>query len=407
MSPPLQSFLPLPALLSRASQKPIGIVAVGPLGPEAADKAEVCQFTNNPLVAISNLLYILENQEWVATTTHCRVLNLPRNHGHRICPAPLRHEIMTPAMKPRVLLALFPLILLSILHSLAQAPVQAPVPASTNPMAPGQKLINEGKLDEAISFYKNAAESNPKDAWQAQLGIGAALDLKGDYGAARQEIQKAIDTAPANGKVRGLRTMAVSYAFTGDASQAGKYEAQAYQLQTAANDFDAAAGTADEAARIYLENGDLENARKWYEKGHATAMQNPKLTDAEKDLWNFRWENAQARIAARKGNAAEARHIAASAKAIVDKGTNPDQAQFVPYLEGYVAFYGGDYPAAINELKKANPKDPFVLVLIAQAYEKSGDQKNAMDYYHKVLQIYAHTPTGAFSRPLAEKKAGS
>jgi len=274
-------------------------------------------------------------------------------------------------------------------------------------MAPGQKLISEGKLDEAISFYKNAGQTNPNAAWEASLGIGAALDLKGDYSVARQEIQKGIDAAPANGKVRALRTMAISYAFTDDAGQAGKYEQQAYTIQMAANDFNAAAGTADEAARIYLEGGDLDDARKWYEKGHATAMQNPKLTDAEKDLWNFRWENAQARIAARKGNSSEARHIAASAKAIIDKGTNPDQAQFVPYLEGYVAFYGDDYAAAISDLQKANQKDPFILVLLAQAYEKSGDQKNAMDYYRKVLQIYAHTPTGAFARPLAEKKVGS
>ncbi len=237
--------------------------------------------------------------------------------------------------------------------------------------------------------------------------MGAALDLKGDYSAARQEIQKGIDAAPANGKVRALRTMAVSYAFSGDASEAGRYEEQAYKLQFAANDFSGAAGTADEAARIYLENGDLENAQTWYAKGHSIALTDPKLSDADKDLWSFRWESAQARIAARRGNKAEAQQHVAAAKAAIDKGTNPEQAQFVPYLEGYVAFYGGDYPTAISDLQKANQKDPFILVLLAQAYEKSGDQKNAMDYYHKVLGIYSHNPTGAFARPLAQKKVGS
>ncbi len=295
--------------------------------------------------------------------------------------------------------------LLGALSATAQTPPQAPAGA-TNPMAPGQKLIREGKLDDAITFYKNALQSNA-NAWEAYLGIGSALDLKGDYAEARQNIQKAIDMAPADGKGRALRTMAVSYAFTNDADQAGKYEEQAFNIQLAANDFNGAAGIADEAARIYLESGDLEKANKWYEKGHATAMMNPKLTDAEKDLWNFRWQNAKARIAARKGNSAEARHLAAAAKAIIDKGTNPDQAQFVPYLEGYVEFYGGDYAAAISDLQKANQKDPFILVLIAQAYEKSGDQKNAMDYYRKVLGIYSHSPTGAFARPLAQKKMGS
>jgi tetratricopeptide (TPR) repeat protein len=315
---------------------------------------------------------------------------------------------MSPAMKPTFLISLFGLMLLLVSNLFTQTPAQAPVPASTaNPMPPGQKLISEGKLDEAIAFYNNAAQSKPNNAWDAYLGIGAALDLKGEYSAARQSIQKGIDMAPPNAKARALRIMAVSYAFTGDASHAGRYEDQAYQIQMAANDFEGAAGIADEAARIYLENGDLASAQKWYEKGHATAMQNPKLSDAEKDLWNFRWESAQARIAARKGNDSAARHITASAKALIDKGTNPDQAQFMPYLEGYVAFYGHDYKAAISDLQKANQKDPFILVLMAQAYEKSGDQKNAMDYYHKVLQIYSHNPTGAFSRPLAEKKVGS
>jgi tetratricopeptide (TPR) repeat protein len=296
----------------------------------------------------------------------------------------------------------------SALFFTAVAFAQAPqLPASTaNPLAPGQKLINEGKLDDALAFYKNAAQSGA-NAWEADLGMGAALDLKGDYSAARQDIQRAIDTAPANGKVRGLRTMAVSYAFTGDANDAGKYEQQAYDLQMGANDFNAAAGTADEAARIYLENGDYDQAQKWYEKGHQTAMRNPKLSDADKDLWAFRWESAQARIAARRGNKAEAQQHVAAAKAAIDKGTNPEQAQFVPYLEGYVAFYGGDYAAAISDLQKSNQKDPFILSLMAQAFEKSGDQKNAMDYYRKVLEIYAHSPTGAFARPLAQKKVGA
>jgi tetratricopeptide (TPR) repeat protein len=317
--------------------------------------------------------------------------------------------IILPAMKllysPLLLLA-FVVIWVSspAVQSAALAP-QAPASPVANPMAQGQKLTSEGKLDDAIAFYKNALESNPK-AWDAYLGIGAALDLKGDYAEARQNLQKAIDLAPSDRKGRALRTMAVSYAFSRNANEAAKYEEQAFQMQLSANDFDGAAGVADELARIYLENGDLKNAQKWYKKGHETAMRNPKLTDAEKDLWAFRLESAQARIAARRGNKSEAQKHAAAAKAIIDKGTNPEQAQFVPYIEGYVAFYGGDYQAATADLQKANQKDPFILVLLAQAYEKSGNQKEAMEDYRKILQIYSHNPTNAFARPLAEKKVG-
>ena len=52
----------------------------------------------------------------------------------------------------------------------AQPPQQSATPASAaNPLAPGQKLINEGKLDDALAFYKNALQAHPT-AWDAYLG---------------------------------------------------------------------------------------------------------------------------------------------------------------------------------------------------------------------------------------------
>jgi hypothetical protein len=54
-------------------------------------------------------------------------------------------------------------------------------------------------------------------------------------------------------------------------------------------------------------------------------------------------------IAAQRSKSEAERHVAA-AKAILDKGSNPDQAPFYPYLTGYVAFYAGDYKTALAEL---------------------------------------------------------
>ena len=99
-------------------------------------------------------------------------------------------------------------------------------------------------------------------------------------------------------------------------------------------------------------------------------------------------------------------HVAA-AKAILDKGGNPEQARFYPYLTGYVALYLSDYKTAIADLTKADQRDPFILVLLAQAYEKSGDKEQATGYYRKVLTVNTHNPTNAFARPLAKKKLGS
>jgi tetratricopeptide (TPR) repeat protein len=267
----------------------------------------------------------------------------------------------------------------------------------------GQELNSKGQQDEALKLYRQALDMSP-NLYEAQLGAGIALDLKGNYGEARKNLAKAIQSAPAQNKQQALRAMAVSYAFEKNASEAAKFEQQVIDARLAAHDFTGAAEIANELARMELESGDNAEAYKWYKTGYETALQKPDLTSADKNLWLFRWESAQARIAARSGKTDEAQVHVVAAKAALDKANSPDQAQFFPYLTGYVAFYTGDYKTAIGDLKTANQNDPLILALLAEAYEKSGDTAQAFDYYSKVLASNAHNPTNAFARPLAKEK---
>lgn len=269
----------------------------------------------------------------------------------------------------------------------------------------GQKLSREGKQDQALALYRQALEKAP-DLYEAHLAAGMALDLQGDYAGARRELKKAIDHAGPDTMAQALRSMAMSYAFEGNAGKAAEFEKQVFDDRIAHTEWQAAAEICNELARIYLESGDPDNAYKWYKKGYETIGRKSDLSDADKNLWLFRWENAQARIAARRGNAADAQQHIAAAKAALDKANNPDQARFYPYLTGYVAFYTGDYKTAIAELQKADQHDPMILALLGEAYEKSGDSAQANDYYRKVLEINSHNPTNAFARPLARKKLG-
>jgi len=293
--------------------------------------------------------------------------------------------------------------------SFAQQSPQAPPPAPGSPadlVKQGEKLSHDGKQDEALALYRQALDKSP-NLYEAHLESGIALDLKGDYVPAREHFTKAIELAPAESKAQALRSMAFSYAFEGNGAKAEAYEAQVFNASLAKDDWVAAAGTCNELARIYLESGNPARlADKWYKIGYDTAMRKSDLTDADKNLWLFRWENAQARTAARRGQAAEAQQHVAAAKAALDKANNPDQARFYPYLTGYVAFYAGDYKTAIADLQKADQHDPLILVLLGQAYEKSGDAAQAKDYYRKVLEINIHNPTNAFARPVAKQKLG-
>jgi tetratricopeptide (TPR) repeat protein len=300
--------------------------------------------------------------------------------------------------------------LVSLSSVFAQQPQAKPAPApgsAADLVQQGDKLSHEGKQDDALALYRQAIEKSP-DSYEAHLGMGEALDLKGDYAQAREHLEKAIDLAPADSKSQPLRAMAVSYAFESEGAKAEEYEVQVFDARSRKDDFVAAGETCTELARIYLESGDPDQAYKWYMTGYETALRKPDMSEADKNLWLFRWENAQARIAARQGKADEAKQHISAAKAALDKANNPDQARFYPYLTGYVAFYLKDYKAAIADLQKADQRDPLNLALLGEAFEKSGEAAKAKEYYRRVLESNAHNPTNAFARPLAKKKmAGS
>lgn len=272
-------------------------------------------------------------------------------------------------------------------------------------VAQGRKLAAEGKYDAALELYRQALQRSP-DSFDAHHAAGIALDLAGNYKEARQHFQKAIQLAPEARKNEALTDMGVSYAFESNAKSASTFYRQVFDRQMSAPDLAGAAAAANALGRVYLECGDLDNSFKWYQTGYEMSRRQPKLSGDQADLWDLRWAHAQARIAARKGNAAEARKQMAIVKALIDKGTNPNQQIQYPYLAGYVDLYLKDYSGAILELQKADQTDPFVMSLLAQAYEKARDRTNAQLSYTKVLTSNAHSLNNAFARPAARKKLG-
>ena len=267
--------------------------------------------------------------------------------------------------------------------------------------------MRDGNAVDALAIYSRALEISPR-SFQANNGSGVALDLLGRYAEARTAFARAIDAAGSpQQKAQAQRSMAISYGFEGDCANAAKYETPVHELYLAERDFYNAGEIANELARICIDAGRLDEAAKWYQTGHDVGLREPGITPDRRDLWEFRWEHAQARIAARRGNDIEARKHVAAARAGLDKGTNPQQEQFFPYLAGYVALYTGDYKTALSELQKANQNDPYIVCLIGQTHEKLGDSARAADAYRKASTMSnAHNPPNAYARPFARKKLG-
>jgi len=239
---------------------------------------------------------------------------------------------------------------------------------------------------------------------------GSQQDLQGNFAAAREAFQQAIDAAPTPAaKAQAYRSMAMSYGFEGDCKNTIKYElmvADYWKTQEASqpsNAFYQEGEMANEAARICIDAGDLDNAEKMYRQGREWGLKEPNIA-GRKALWEFRTEHGLARIAARRNNPAEARKHVELAKAALDEmqardaGLYQQPQIFFPYLTGYVAFYAGDYPKALEHFQKANTNDPFIQCMMGMTYEKLGQPEKAKEQYDRASTAGAHNPPAAFAR---------
>ncbi|MCX6954140.1 MAG: hypothetical protein NTV51_18480 [Verrucomicrobia bacterium] len=278
------------------------------------------------------------------------------------------------------------------------------------------ELMREGKTADALAAVRRELEANPTSGPAANL-----LDTLGATTEARVVFQKRIDNAPDEAaKAAAHRAMAMSYAFDGDSKNTVKHEqlviAYWATRETAEpqNAFYQQGEMANEAARVCIDSGDLAAAEHWYRKGTELGNKEPEPRTHPKSLWDYRLAHALGRLAARRGDQAEAqKHIAATRK-ILDGDPKMAEAQerFFPYLVGYVALYTGDLKTAETELTKAataqgGQNDPFMACLLGMTYEKMGQAAKAKEFYQKAHGLAtAHNPPAAFVRPFTRKKLG-
>ncbi len=267
----------------------------------------------------------------------------------------------------------------------------------------------------------SAGAQNMSDTAQTPLRQASRLDTQGRTTEARAWFQRLIDSAstPA-AKAAAQRAMAMSYAFDGDCANTVRYEEMgiAYwktrEREEPQNAFYQQGEMANEAARVCIDVGDLNTAEKYYRLGSDLGLKEPEPRTHPRILWDFRLAHALARLAARRGDAAEAkRQVEAARRALdSDSAIASQQERFYPYLVGYVALYTNDLKTAEAELTKAvamrgNDRDPFMHVLLATTYERSGQKDKAAALYRKAYDLAtAHNPPAAYARPFTRKKLG-
>jgi Flp pilus assembly protein TadD len=309
---------------------------------------------------------------------------------------------------------LFPLALIAAVSLCAQPPQGGRGGPQSENLRAATQAMRDGKNAEALAAVKKELEANPNSSQAASL-----LDNLGDTAGARKVFQRIIDaSADPRAKANAHRAMAMSYAFDGDCKNTARYEQMVidyWKTQEQAepqNAFYQEGEMANEAARVCIDSGDLETAEQWYRKGTELGLKEPEPKKNPASLWNFRLEHALGRLAARRGNKAEAtKHVAAARKILDDDKTMAGaQERFYPYMVGYVALYTGDFKTAETELTKAiqaNGNDAFMMCLLGMTYERMGDKAKATEWYQKAAAAVpagGHNPPAAFARPFTRKK---
>lgn len=295
------------------------------------------------------------------------------------------------------------ILLAAFLSAAAQPPAQ---PTAPETVRKGQQLMREGKLEEALTLFRQHIKDDPKSLPALNAG-GIALDLMGKTKEARAYFAKAIDAAPTpQARASAQRAMAMSYAFDGDCANTVKYETLVHDYWAGQKNFYQQGEMLNEAARVCIEAGQFDTAEKLYRAGTEAGLQEPGIAPARTALWNFRLEHALGRLAARRGQKdAAAKHVAA-AKSILE--ANPEmaktQAPFFPYLAGYVALYTGDPYNAYHQLAQANQSDPFIQCLMGVAQEQLGQKQRAAEFYRQAFATTGHNPPAAFAKPFARAK---
>jgi tetratricopeptide (TPR) repeat protein len=287
---------------------------------------------------------------------------------------------------------------------------------ATSDMQQATELLRKGDTDGAMAAVRRELVANPTSTRAASM-----LDTLGAGADARQVFQRVIDSAadPAD-KAAAQRAMAMSYAFDSDCANTTKYEEMviAYwvtrEQAEPQNAFYQQGEMANEAARVCLDGGSLDAAERLYRRGTELGLKEPGNQTHPRSLWEYRLEHALGRIAARRGNHAEAqKHVTAARHTLdSDPAMAKDQERFFPYLVGYVALYTNDLPTAERELTRAvqlqgNQSDPFMHALLGMTYEKQGQAAKAKEEYERSYALaLSHNPPSAFSRPFARKKLG-
>jgi tetratricopeptide (TPR) repeat protein len=274
----------------------------------------------------------------------------------------------------------------------------------------GQLYQGSNEAEKARKAFERCEEIGPSSPRVRSFLAGFDL-LRGEYSRARSTYEKVEASLP-----KGAAPFSVRYGIAFSHLYESHPDAAIDSLKTYLGEY--REGGLNQSfpevfiwnsiARINLESGRLQEAMVAYEKGFES-VPGSSLPDDQKKIWEGRLLHGRARVLARMGQHEKAWAEAERIKAMIEEG-GEQGAQFWQswhYLAGYLKLEAGDSAAAIEQLQKADPADPFVTLLLARAYERLGKKDDARAAYRRVLESNNNGIERALAWPEAKRRLQS
>jgi tetratricopeptide (TPR) repeat protein len=251
------------------------------------------------------------------------------------------------------------------------------IPNDPNPYdSYAELLMKMGRFDESIATYQKALAIDPNFV-ASYIGIGCNHLSAGRPDEARAAFAKVMSVARNTGERRQARFWtAASYVHEGATDKALAELKAEYALAEADKDPASMSGDLTQMGDVLREAGQYDKALAQY--GAAVqVIEQAQVPDELKAAVRRNHLFEQARVAAARGDVAEAKVKAAAYSNVIRTAKRPFEVFQQHEIAGMIALAENQYGPAAKELAQANQQDPRVLYLTAVALGKSGDSTGA------------------------------
>lgn len=272
----------------------------------------------------------------------------------------------------------------------------------------GAILQKEGRLDEALTYYKQAETLDPSNI-NTRINTGTLYQQKGDYRTAIKAYESVLILYPDNVNANLYRAQCLDKLGENKSAQEAYKKVMALDpdneylktqivenakktmtpeqfvsyVNTQLTNQNPSGILYDYAIQLH-KDGNIENAIYMYNEAiKASKGQNPEMyvNLALAQAQGNKFDEALNTLQTAQSKFPQNTQIADTSKNITSMQTDNKMAKAAEY------FQNKDYQNAINLYLSINPPTADTMIGTASAYQELGDRKNAIEYYKKALEL--------------------